>query len=120
VLDRTAVALLARCQQRSPRFEEALGLGPGQLEDLVDVKRRRDRAERGDERLEEARLAGELLLDDLVPAPLAREQLGDDQDACEARDPDPDEGPDLASGEQCDERGAGGEQEGAEQRSLNR
>ena len=64
-----------RLEDRRLRVEEVLRLAAGALQDLVGIERGGDRAHRLDQRLEEARVGAELLLDDLVPAPLRDDQV---------------------------------------------
>ena len=72
--DRSRKSARAGRQQRRLGAEQLPGLAPRLVEHLLGLVRRGDRAHRLDQRLEEARLRRELLLDDLVPA-----ALGDDQ-----------------------------------------
>ena len=65
---------LARGEHRRARLEEPLRLAARLLQHALGVECRGDCADRLEERLEEARLCGEVLLDQLVPPP-----LGDDQ-----------------------------------------
>ena len=67
--------LLARWDEPGrARVEEALRLVAGTLDDLVRVERAGDGGDGLDERLEEARLSGQLVFGRLVPP-----ALGDDQ-----------------------------------------
>ena len=75
--------LLARSQEpRRAGVEEALRLVAGSLNDLVRVERARDGCDGFHERLEEARLRGQLVLRGLVPAALGDDQV-DGEGACE-------------------------------------
>ena len=65
----------ARDEELPARAEKLFRLAPRLLEDLVGLDARRDRTHRLDERLEEARLRRELVLDPLMAAPLAHDQV---------------------------------------------
>jgi hypothetical protein len=81
--DRLVHAALAGRENRRGGVEEAVRFAPRPVEHVVRVVGGGDAPHRLDQRLEEARLRRQLLLDDLVPAP-----LGDDQVQREARGAD--------------------------------
>ena len=89
--DRVRRGPLTVAQQRRLRAEQLLRLAPRALEHLVGLERAGDRPHRLDQRVEEAGLRRELLLDDLVPAPLADDQVEREGGGADDRRPEPGE-----------------------------